>query len=245
LTNDVRHKRRLAKRRLAKRRFAKRRSDERLLSFTTSSRDGDARAPGALSRILRSRRLPIRAASAEQVHGVQIRIVPKLASAKTFPGADGLLTDVPGQPLAIFTADCVPLFLSAGEGRVVGLLHAGWRGVRGNILARAARLIWKRWRLPASTIRAWPGPSIGPCCFEVQWDVARCFPVSRRRRDARWTVDLARELQIQARRLGIQWTSKKPCEECTMHESRYYSYRRNRTAERQVSVIMKKLPWHP
>lgn len=209
-----------------------------VLSFTTGVREGNARAPRALSRLLKIRPYKAPAARAEQIHGSHLVIVPKLSKEKVYPGADGLLTATPDQPLAIFTADCVPVFLSADRAGVVGLLHAGWRGVHGHILARAVRLMRRRWHVAPSSIRAWAGPSIGPCCFQVRWDTARYFPSTRRRSEGTWRVDLEGELRRQAKRLGIYWTSKTPSQGCTMHGSRYYSYRRDRTDKRQVSIIM-------
>jgi YfiH family protein len=210
-----------------------------LVFFTTGRRQGNARVPGALSRILKSKRLPATAATAEQVHGVRLKIVSRLHHPQTFPGADGLLTDVADQPLAIFTADCVPIFLSADNGRIVGALHAGWRGVRGGILKKAVRLLWKKWRSPARRLQIWTGPSIGACCFEVQWDVARYFPSTRFRRNQRWRVDLVGELRRQAERLGVRWIGKKASGGCTMHGVGSYSYRRDKTDKRQASIILK------
>ncbi len=212
----------------------------KLVSFTTETRHGDARAPGALHRILKSKSLPVAFASAEQVHGSLVQIVPALSKAKKFSLADGLLTDVVEQPLAIFTADCVPVFLNADQGHVVGVLHAGWRGVQSGILARAVRLLRKKWRLKPSQITAWPGPHIRTCCFEVPWAVAKYFPGSRQRSHDRWKIDLAMALRRQARRLGVRWASKGALEDCTMHGSRHFSYRRDKTAKRQVSVIVKR-----
>ena len=169
-------------------------------------------------------------------------IIPQLTKAKKYKKTDGLLTDRSNQPLAVFTADCAPIFVSADQGRVVGLLHGGWRGVRKGILSKAVRLLRRKWDIRASQIMAWSGPHIGPCCFEVQKDVARHFPRSRRRSKGRWTVDLAAELARQARRLGVRWVRKRAFEGCTMHQSRFYSYRRNQTPKRQVSVIMKRDP---
>jgi hypothetical protein len=167
-------------------------------------------------------------------------IVPTLKKSREYKGVDGFLTDHAQQPVAIFTADCVPIFITADDGHVAGLLHAGWRGVQKGILAKAVRLVQRKWRLKPSQITAWAGPHIGPCCYEVQEDVAGHFPRSRRRWKGRWMVDLAAELARQARRLGIRWVSKKGFGGCTMHQSRFYSYRRNQTSRRQVSVIMKR-----
>jgi YfiH family protein len=211
-----------------------------LIAFATQARHGDARAPGALARILKTHHLPTTFACAEQIHGSGIRIVRKLSEFHRFLAADGFLTEAEAQPLAIFTADCVPIFLSANGARVVGLLHAGWRGVQKRILPRAIRMIRQKWGIRPSEVQAWSGPHIGPCCFEVQWDVARFFPATRLRAKNRWRIDLSSELRRQAVNLGVRWVSKKGFEGCTMHQSRFFSYRRDKTPKRQVSVIMKR-----
>lgn len=213
------------------------------ISFTTNRRQGHARAPGALSRILKAKGLPAIAARGEQIHGNKVAIVrhpPRsLAGGRDVPGVDGFLTDAPGVPLAIFTADCVPVFLVNQKAGVVGLLHAGWRGTRAEILQKSIRLMRQKWGAKAKETHFWLGPSIGPCCFEVQWDVAQHFPVSRVRKGGRWRVDLQKELLRQGRRLGLRYAKERNQGDCTMHNRRYYSYRRRPDPERQVSVILK------
>jgi YfiH family protein len=209
------------------------------LSLTTRRRDGHLRDPKALQRFLKKCRWPSAIATGEQVHRVKISVVPSLPRPQVYAGVDGLLTDVANQPLGMFTADCVPVFVSAKNGAVVGILHAGWRGVQGKILMRAVRLLKKRWGIAPADVRAWVGPSIGSCCFEVRWDVARYFPNARRRVKDRWTVDLGKALQCQAISLGIQWSRPATSKGCTMHDKRWFSYRRDQTADRQVSLILK------
>lgn len=208
-----------------------------VFSRTTNRRDGHLREPQRLNRYLRRQQWPTAIATAEQVHRVRIAVVPPLAAPRTFRGADGLLTDAPRQPLGIFTADCVPVFVSAGRGRVVGLLHAGWRGVQGGIVKEAFRLIWRRWRIAPRLTEFWVGPAIGPCCFEVQWDAARHFPASRARQGDRWRVDLADAIQRQVRRFGGRWKGARSA--CTRCDGGYFSYRAGDEASRQISLIMK------
>jgi polyphenol oxidase len=208
-----------------------------LIWFTSGRRDGDARQPSDLLRLLKKHGVPPNIATGRQVHDVRLRVIERLDQAQEFPGFDGFLTDVPGQPLGIFTADCASIFLSAPSRGVVGLLHAGWRGVRSGILRQALLLMRKRWRCRSKDVQVWLGPSIGGCCFQVQWDVARYFPATRRRRGDRWTVDIARELQLQATRLGASFL-KRPVS-CTHHKGSFHSFRRDQTKERQISVIMK------
>jgi len=209
----------------------------RVQAWTTTVREGHLRAPDALPRYLSRQKLPQSVAMGEQIHDARIAKVPPLDSPRVFSGVDGLITREPHQPLAIFTADCIPLFLRTRDAQVVGILHAGWRGVQSRILGKAVDFLKREWAVPCDEINMWAGPSIGPCCFEVKWDVARHFPNTRRKRGERWTVDLWKALQSQARGLGVRWTGQRP--PCTRHTPDFYSYRRDATEKRQVSLILK------
>jgi polyphenol oxidase len=209
-----------------------------ILSLTTQARDGDLRPAAALARYLRRKKWPQAIATGKQVHGTKVQVVGRLSKAIEHPDTDGFLTDVPGQPLGIYTADCLPIFLADTRKSVVGLLHAGWRGVHGKILQTAVRRLRRQWKSRPSDLRYWVGPCIQPCCFEVQWDVARHFPHSRRRRGDRWTLDLPKEIRRQARQLGLKEQSRKSTEACTMHRRRHFSFRRNATPKRQISIIV-------
>ncbi len=171
------------------------------------------------------------------MHGTRIQVVPALKKGKEYPATDGFLTAEKGQALGIYTADCVPIFLSAPSQGVVGLLHAGWRGVRAGILPKAYALMQRRWRCPRRNVHVWLGPSIGSCCYEVKWDVARFFRHSRRRKGSCWTVDLSQEIAVQARRLGLRFQGPLPV--CTLHPRKHHSFRRDQTEERQISIIMR------
>jgi YfiH family protein len=209
-----------------------------VIAFTTTRRQGNARHPSTLGTLLAARRVPGRIATAKQVHGSRIVVVPRLRKSRHYPGVDGFLTAAPNQPLGIFTADCASIFLSAPSQGLVGLLHAGWRGVRGGILPKALRLMRKRWHCPSRAVHVWLGPTIGPCCFEVRWDTARHFPATRRKQGDRWRVDLAEEIRRQARRLGARVVPAPAS--CTRHTVQYHSFRRDQTDERQISVIMRR-----
>ena len=84
--------------------------------------------------------------------------------------ADGLVTDLPGQPIICYTADCVPVLLCDPEHRVIAAVHCGWRSSVGDILGRAVE---KMQALGAENacICAAIGPAIGACCFETGPDV--------------------------------------------------------------------------
>lgn len=91
------------------------------------------------------------------------------AGSRGTPG-DGLWTDEPGVPMVTLGADCVLMALVRTNGDKPGLavLHAGWRGLVEGIVEVAARALSGR-------LAAIVGPAIGPCCYEVQEDVAGRF----------------------------------------------------------------------
>lgn len=81
--------------------------------------------------------------------------------------ADALVTAEPDLCLSVAVADCVPVAL-VGE-REVGMVHSGWRGTLAGVSGKAAG------ELGGSELRAYIGPSIRRCCYEVSEDLAGKF----------------------------------------------------------------------
>lgn len=81
------------------------------------------------------------------------------------PEADGHVVREPGTAPLVFVADCLPVALRGPGG--VAVLHAGWRGLAGGILAAGAEAV----EATAAAI----GPGIGPCCYEVGDEVSNAF----------------------------------------------------------------------
>jgi len=125
----------------------------------------------------RARRLMppgVRFAQVKQVHGKAIDAIGPRAAVDPRPEGDGLVTAMPGVVLCIFTADCVPVLLADKERGVIGALHAGWRGTLAGIVGAGVRAMVRQ-GAEASAISALLGPSIGPCCFEVDDELAMRF----------------------------------------------------------------------
>ncbi len=88
---------------------------------------------------------------------------------------DGLLTDEPRVVLFTQYADCVPLFFADPIKRVVGTAHAGWRGTAAKMGAVMIERMVSDYGCAREDILAAVGPSIGPCCFEVDEPVRLAF----------------------------------------------------------------------
>ena len=82
----------------------------------------------------------------------------------------------PGVAPMVLTADCLPIAI-AGDG-AVAMLHAGWRGLAGGILAEGVAARPRARRRPARCEAA-IGPGAGACCYEVGEEVHAAFAALR------------------------------------------------------------------
>lgn len=157
-------------------------------------------------------------------HGDPIPIEPKL------PNADAILTDRPGFSMAMFFADCVPVFLWDPAERIAGLAHAGWRSTLQDIVGNSLRTMQNEFDCKVENIRAAVGPSIGPCCFEVGRDVAERFDkafVSNR--NGKFFVDLWKANEAALSSKGVNGVHIEVAGECTFCKpAEYFSYRRDK-----------------
>ncbi len=114
-----------------------------------------------------------------QVHGdVVVRVAAGAATPRDAAGhdlkADALVTDDASRLIAVRVADCTPILVSSGDGRVVGAIHAGWRGVVGGVVVGAVREMMDFGVNPVKMAAA-IGPCIGATAFEVGPEVAAEF----------------------------------------------------------------------
>lgn len=94
---------------------------------------------------------------------------------REYTDVDGLITDEPGVVLCTQYADCVPLFFADPVRRVVATSHAGWRGTAAGIGRVTVERMVSDYGCDPADILAGIGPSIGPCCFEVDTPVYEAF----------------------------------------------------------------------
>ncbi|MGC6386607.1 polyphenol oxidase family protein [Ewingella sp. S1.OA.A_B6] len=107
----------------------------------------------------------------KQVHGV--RIVDVVEPAQESGEADGFYTALPGILLTVFSADCLPIIFCRRDGKHIGVVHAGWRGLKSGIIEKMAERI----NNDGSTADwvASVGPSAQPCCYEVSQELVDDF----------------------------------------------------------------------
>jgi purine-nucleoside/S-methyl-5'-thioadenosine phosphorylase / adenosine deaminase len=107
-----------------------------------------------------------------QVHGAEVRRVEAGDPVPDpLPKVDGQVTATPGVAPVALVADCLPVAV-AGDG-AVAMLHAGWRGLAGGIIAAGVEAV--RELGAEGPLAAAIGPGAGGCCYEAGSEVHEAF----------------------------------------------------------------------
>jgi YfiH family protein len=177
----------------------------------------------------------------KQVHGAAA--IEVMSGGQSCGEADAIWTRQKDIPIAVVTADCVPILLARKDGLAAAAVHAGWRGTRAHILSALWEKLKAQGEKPAEWIAS-VGPAIGPCCYEVSEEIADDF----QREFAMYGKDLAvprhRILDLPAinaqelRQIGLKEVDM--LRYCTRCDEGFHSYRREGGGTRQYSMMMLK-----
>lgn len=145
-----------------------------------------------------------------------------------FPNTDALVTNRAGVFLSLSVADCLPIFYFDPFRRVLGVVHAGWRGTTQKIAVRTLEKMIEEFDCQPSQILVFVGPYIGPCCYEVGEEVAQFFrgDFLEPKGDGRWALDLWGVNENQLTSFGIleeKITNPRLCTSC--HQDLFFSHR--------------------
>lgn len=99
-------------------------------------------------------------------HGTDITVLEKYSITNP-PIADGVVTALSGIVLGVTNADCFTIYAYDPIQHVIGLAHAGWRGVVGNIAANLILTMTSKYRSLKGDIHVGIGPGIRKCHYEV------------------------------------------------------------------------------
>lgn len=119
--------------------------------------------------------------ASSQDHNTYIRCVDEkdkgigIYRDKDIMSVDGLVTNKKGITLVTYYADCTPIFFVDSVKKVVGLVHAGWRGTVKEIAANMIYNMKNNYGSNAEDVICAIGPAIGKCCYEVDKPVYEQF----------------------------------------------------------------------
>jgi polyphenol oxidase len=141
---------------------------------------------------------------------------------------DALYSSTAHTALGIKVADCLPVTMIDPVHSVIANIHSGWRGAAQAITAKTIDTIERETRFDPAQSRAWLGPSIRACCFEVGEEVAAQFDARFvDRNHAKPHVDIPAFTRAVLRERGFADDAIIDTELCTRCEgSIFHSYRR-------------------
>lgn len=160
----------------------------------------------------------------DQVHGDNIVSI----QSENQTTADGFIfmsDQLKNNTPAIRTADCLPIWIMNDDQHY--FLHAGWRGLYQNILKTIPKIDF-----------ALIGPSIQSSSFEVQSDFKKYFSQDDFYQNI--SQKLTFDLQAYAKKLIRDISEDAVIIDsglCTYQDQRFHSYRRDKTSDRNWSII--------
>jgi len=178
--------------------------------------------------------------SAEQVHGAGIAIIEQAAHAeRVIPGCDALMTSMAGVALLIRTADCLPIFFAEPARGIIGLAHAGWRGLTQHLPARMVGAFRHAYQVPAEALEVAIGPAIRACCYDVGLEFESRFPGFVQPEEGRRRCDLIGAAVAQLQQAGVRASRIVDVERCTACEpSQWFSLRREGPATGRLTSLI-------
>jgi YfiH family protein len=127
--------------------------------------------------------------TAHPIHGTNVVEVlpanivdPAALSSHVGVKADAMITQARGIGLFWAYADCTPILIVDPAHEAIALVHAGWRGTSGAVVVNALHALHEHYGTQPDAVYVGIGPSIGPCCYEVDEPVRAAFdahPIAR------------------------------------------------------------------
>ena len=153
--------------------------------------------------------------------------------------ADAAISRSTALPLAIMTADCLPILLCDQAGTEIAAVHAGWKGLLNGIVENT---INKMHTTPKELL-AWVGPAICQRCYETGGDVHKAYinryPFTQdafqcNASSVHANLPKLAELILHATGVNAVFQSQA----CTFElEKQFYSYRRQAQTGRMATLI--------
>lgn len=139
---------------------------------------------------------------------------------------DSLITRQKNHALLVKTADCMPILLN--DGIHVGAVHSGWRGVDNEIFENTLK------NFEIKNLKVSIGPHAQSCCYEIQNDVYQRLGEFVKIKEKKYYLKLSNKIQKLSEKYLFKLEISKYCTIC---DKNYFSYRENKTSERQYSLI--------
>lgn len=167
-------------------------------------------------------------------HGKEVKIVTNSDTGKVIKNTDGLIT-TDNIYLGLTVADCLPIFIY--NQKLSAIIHAGWKGLKKGILQEANKKI-EQLQADKNDLRAYIGPSIGVCHYEVKKDLIQKFshlPNCFEKRNGKTFLNLKKIAETQLKQYNIRDITISS--KCTYCDNSFFSYRRDGELNKMLAII--------
>ena len=182
-----------------------------------------------------------------QTHSNKVSIITRKNLGKKRFHSDAMITTLKGIGIGVLTADCVPILLYENKKKIVGCIHAGWRGAFLGIIENTIKKISKI--NPNSNIIACVGPCIGKKNYEIDNKFYKKFITQSKKnriyfspgRTNKKLFDLRKFVYEKLKRLNVKIDNLKY--DTFQDKNNFFSYRRSKKLKeldfgRNISAIV-------
>lgn len=186
---------------------------------------------------------------ARQVHGSLVSYICEtdrgrgaLSEESAIFNTDALITNIRNLALAVFTADCLTIFLYDPISHSIGLIHAGWRSTKESVTLKTVQLMEEKFKTQSKDLYVGFGPGIRNCCYEVREEFRDHFTFGLIERNSHYYLDLVSINKKQLLDLGVNEKNTSDTKICTScQNNQFFSYRKEgNNCGRMMSVMMLK-----
>jgi len=188
----------------------------------------------------------IRIVSTKQIHSNRVVNITE-DNINGMYEADGLVTKLENVALIMKLADCQSIFLYDKTKRIIGNIHAGWKGTLNKIVNNALDIFVEEYQSNPKDIIACINPSLLKCCSEFSMDEYGLFNKEfslfvNKKDNEKCIIDLTSINKYLMLKRGLKEENIYISDLCTScNNNLFHSYRKdNHTKDRNISIIYKK-----
>lgn len=182
----------------------------------------------------------------EQIHKSNIKVIKNNGTCGIIPFVDSMLTNQRNITLMALSADCPLVICYDPIKKVIGLIHASWRGLAGNICRKTIKRMKQEFNCQPENILAVISPSIDSCCYEVKQDLIDKIitrnPYGYRyfkKLDNKIFFDIRSFARAQLMHTGLRLRHIESMDICTKcHPEWFYSFRRDGAKTGRFGVLL-------
>lgn len=174
----------------------------------------------------------------KQCHGINVVVLDRYIEDK-IECADGIITSEKEVILSVTVGDCLPVYFYDPAKEIIGIAHAGWKGVIDNISKNMISKMIESFGSNPQDIVVNIGPHIRDCHFEVKSDLVDIFKKYKEqiiKKDEKFYINLGKVVERQLVESGVKFQNIIFSEKCTHCDKSLFSFRRDKPKDVEVML---------